>query len=108
MDDSPEPVLIYITVPGREVGLSLGRLLVEQGLAACANLVDNVTSIYSWQGEIQQDAECILLANTISSRTSQVVDLIRENHPYDLPAVLFIPISDGHQAFLDWIKTTVR
>ncbi len=93
----------YMTAGSREEGLKIGRALVEERLAACANLLDGMTSIYRWQGAIQEDAEVVLIAKTRTELVPRLVERVRALHSYDVPCVVTLPISDGNPAFLEWI-----
>jgi periplasmic divalent cation tolerance protein len=99
--------LLYITAPNREVAESLGRFLVESRLAACANVIDGVTSIYRWKGEIQSDTEAICIAKTSHELIDKATRAIVERHPYELPCVVALDITAGHDAFLQWIEESV-
>ncbi len=95
--------LIYVTAPNRGAALKIGRALVEQRLAACANVVDGATSVYWWDNRMQEDREAILIAKTRSDLVSAVVARVKELHEYSCPCVVALPIVEGNQAFLDWI-----
>lgn len=98
-----EPVILYITVPNREEGVALGRMLVDENLAACANVIDGLTSIFRWEGKVQEDAEALLVAKTERALVDPATDLIKMEHSYDCPCVVAIPIVGGNQQFMDWI-----
>jgi periplasmic divalent cation tolerance protein len=93
----------YITAGSREEALQIGRALVEERLAACANLIEGVTSIYRWQGEIQEDAEVALFVKTRMDLVPRLTERVVALHSYDCPCVVALPIEGGNQAFLDWI-----
>lgn len=93
----------YMTAGSREEGLRIGRALVEERLAACANLIDGMTSIYRWQGAIQEDAEVVLIAKTRTELVPRLIERVRALHSYDVPCVVTLPIADGNPAFLEWI-----
>ncbi len=98
-------VLIYITAPGREDALRLGRALVEERLAACANLVGPITSIYWWEGRVNQDDEVALVLKTRADLADRLIDRARALHSYSCPCVVALPITAGNPAFLEWIGT---
>jgi periplasmic divalent cation tolerance protein len=95
--------LIYVTAPNRAAALNVARRLVEERLVACANVFDGVTSLYWWEGKIQEDTEAVLVAKTASARVSAVIDKVKEIHDYSCPCVVALPIVAGNPAFLDWI-----
>ena len=98
-----DPVLIYITAATDEEARHLGRTLVDERLAACANVWPAITSVYRWQGEVQEDAEVALIVKTRGDLVDRVSDRVRALHSYDCPCVVAVPITGGNPAFLDWI-----
>lgn len=99
-----EPVVLYITVPNREEGLRIGRALVEEKLAACANVIDGLTSIFRWEGAVQEEAEALLIAKTDRTLIDAASDLVKLEHSYECPCVVALPIIGGNQDFLGWIS----
>ncbi len=95
--------LIYITAPNREEALKLARILVESRLVACANVLDGVTSLYWWEGAVQEESEAVLVCKTRAERVEALVARVKESHPYTCPCVVALPISGGNPAFLDWV-----
>ncbi len=98
-----KPRLVYITTDGREEARTIGRVLVEERLAACANILDPMTSIFRWQGDVQEGTETVLIAKTTSDRLDALTDRVLALHSYDCPCVAVIPVEGGNPAFLDWI-----
>lgn len=96
-------VLILCTVPNREVGMCIASRLVEEKKAACVNILDKVTSIYRWKGDICTDAELLLLIKTRAELFPTVKDAIISLHPYEVPEVVQLPINAGHGPYLAWI-----
>ena len=100
-----EPVhVVLVTAPDPAVGARIGRSLVEEGLAACANLVPGVRSIYRWQGELRDDAEVLLIVKTRASLVDALASRVRALHPYELPEVLALPVAGGSAPYLDWVR----
>jgi len=95
--------LIYITTGSMEEARTIGNKLVSDRLAACVNIIDNVNSMYWWEGEIQDDREVILIAKTKGSLIPELVEKVKSMHSYDCPCIVSLPIPDGNRAFLDWI-----
>lgn len=108
-DQQPdEPVTLYVTVPNKEEGIRIGHVLIKASLAACANVMDNVTSVFSWQGEIQEEAEAILFAKTRAALIEDATATIIKEHEYDCPCVVALPITGGNAEFIDWIKAETK
>ena len=103
MTEPTEYRLVYITAPSREEALRVGRGLVEARLAACANVRAEVTSVYWWKGELQEDEEAILIAKTRAALVEKLIAKVRELHSYECPCVVTLPIQEGYEGFLKWI-----
>lgn len=99
-----EVVLGYVTAPHRDAALAIGRHVVEQRLAACANVLPSMTSIYRWKGQIQTDEECVLILKTRRGLQEKLSQLVVALHPYDCPCVVFLPVRGGNPAFLTWLQ----
>ena len=97
------PVLIYATFPDVETAKAAGGDLVRSRLAACVNVLPEMISVYRWQGEVENDREVVMIAKTRGSLVDKVTAQIVAAHPYDLPAVVAIPVVGGSAAFCDWI-----
>jgi len=100
--------LVYITAGSIDEARTIARELVSNRLAACANIIDNVNSLYWWNGEIQDDREVILIAKTRESLIPELVDKVKSMHSYECPCIVSLPIIDGNPAFLDWIAEETR
>lgn len=103
-----DAVTLYVTVPNKEEGIRISHALIEAKLAACANVMDNVTSLFSWQGETQQETEAILFAKTQTLLMDEATKKIIANHSYDCPCVVALPIVGGNSEFIDWIRSETR
>jgi len=95
--------LIYITTGSLDEARTIGKELVSHRLAACANIIDNINSIYWWDGEIQDDREVILLAKTKESLVPELIEKVKSLHSYECPCIVSLPILDGNKPFLDWV-----
>ena len=95
---------VYITAPDVLTATAIARAVVEERLAACANVLPGATSIYSWQGEVHEDAEVIVFLKTRAELFERLQRRVTELHPYDVPCVLQLPITDGAPAYLAWIR----
>lgn len=98
-----EFLVVLTTCPTAEVAADLARALVEQGHAACVNVLPAVRSIYRWQGQVQSDDEILLLIKTTAGRFRALRDALVARHPYDVPEVVALRVADGHHPYLDWL-----
>lgn len=99
-----ESLLVLCTAPDAETGARLARGLVQERLAACANLIPGLRSFYTWEGEVQDDAEVQLLVKTRRGRLDEIERWLSDNHPYDVPEIIALPITGGSNAYLDWLQ----
>lgn len=96
--------LVYITTKDKAEAKAIGKKLVEERLAAGVNIIDNVESVYRWQGKVQEQGEAILIAKTKESLVSELIERVKSLHSYECPCVVSIPIQAGNKDFLDWIQ----
>ena len=94
---------VLVTAPDAEVGERLARALVDERLAACVNLIDSVRSIYRWQGNVEDDAEVLLVAKTGASRCEALAARVEALHPYELPEIVVLPVDGGSEPYLRWV-----
>ncbi len=100
--------LIYITAGSMDEARAIAKGLVSNRLAACANIIDNMNSLYWWNGEVQDDREVILIAKTVESLVPELIDKVKSMHSYECPCIVSLPIIDGNPAFLEWIAKETR
>ncbi|WP_043644072.1 divalent-cation tolerance protein CutA [Caenispirillum salinarum] len=98
------PVLIYMTAGSTEEAKKVGRVLVEERLAACVNILGGMTSLYWWDDAVQEDDEVAFIAKTRQGMVDDVIARVKEVHSYDCPCVVSISIDDGNADFLQWIQ----
>lgn len=103
MTGTPEASLIYMTAADGAAAKALGRALVAARLVACANVIEGMTPIFRWAGEVREDSEAVLIAKTRSSLVGEVTRFVKERHDYDCPCVVALPIAGGNPEFLAWI-----
>jgi periplasmic divalent cation tolerance protein len=98
-------IVVLITAPSDEVGKEIARMLVRQKLAACVNLLSPIHSIYTWEGEIQEERETLLVVKTRAELfESKLIPAVRAAHPYDVPEIIALPIISGLPDYLNWIQ----
>ncbi len=95
--------IIYITFPNPKDATKIARLLIEERLAACINIFPSTQSIYRWEGQIVQAEETIIIAKTLEQNAQSLMNFVLKHHPSECPAMIVLPIKDGHPAFLEWI-----
>jgi periplasmic divalent cation tolerance protein len=99
-----EFVFIYSTFPDREAAERAGRSLVEARLAACVNIFPPMTSIYEWEGRIENCTEYAVLIKTQHVLAERAIAAARPLHPYTVPCFLILPIAGGNKDYLAWAR----
>lgn len=100
-------IVVFITVGSQDEAARMARRLVEEQLAACANLVPAIASTYWWQGKIEQATETLLVLKTRQDLLDRLAARVRELHTYTVPEVIALPIVGGNPAYLRWIDDSV-
>ena len=101
MDSSP--IVVLCTVPDQPAAERVGRGLVEAKLAACVNVIPGLRSFYRWEGEVQDDAELLLVIKTVRGRYAEVEAFVTEAHPYDVPELIQLDVGGGSKGYLEWL-----
>jgi periplasmic divalent cation tolerance protein len=104
---SEESIVVFSTFPDVETARRIGRALVEEKLAACANILPQVESIYRWKGAVETAAEVMALIKTTTWKYQLLEARIRELHPYEVPEIVSVRIDSGHTEYLRWIEQSV-
>lgn len=102
---SASPVVaVLMTAPDAETGERLGARLVEERLAACANVLSGVVSIFRWEGEVKTEGEALVILKTTMARLDELRERAVSIHPYDVPEVIALPVTAGHAPYLEWVR----
>ncbi|MDX1907379.1 MAG: divalent-cation tolerance protein CutA [Bacteroidia bacterium] len=103
----PEYYSVYVTCPDKTLALQLGHTAVSERLAACANILEGMTSVYAWEGRIVEDQETVLLLKTTADQAPALVRRLADLHTYATPCILTLPVLDGHPPYLQWLRAAV-
>lgn len=96
--------IVLSTCPDEATAQGIARALVEQKLAACVNILPAVQSVYFWKGDIQQDQELLLVIKSTGDQYNKIEQGIRALHPYELPEIIAVPITNGLEEYLKWLE----
>ena len=99
---------IYMTAGSTAAAKQLARVLVEERLAACANVLPGAASIYWWQGTLEEAEEAVIIAKTRADLVDTLTERVKALHSYSCPCVVALPILAGNAAYLDWIGAETR
>ena len=101
-------LVVFVTAPDSEVARRIASRLVEERLAACGNVLPGITSVFRWEGAVQDEPEVLLVLKTSAGSLPRLEERVRELHPYDLPEVLALSAVGGSAAYLDWVRESVE
>ena len=99
-------VVLITTPPGK--GEEIARLLVEERLAACVNVVKGIRSFYWWEGRVNVDEEELLIVKTRGDAVERLVRRVKEVHPYTVPEVIALDVSEGNEDYIRWVFEEVK
>ena len=99
---------VYITCRDVDEARRIGSALVESRLAACANILPAMESIYWWQGTLEQAHEAVLIVKTRAVHVRELTRKVKELHSYEVPCVVAFPVEGGNEDFLSWVKKETK
>jgi len=95
-------LIIHCTVPSQELAKEIAHNLVSENLAACVQQLGPITSTYRWENKIQEDQEWLLLIKTNQTQYQTIETYLQKTHPYEVPEIIAIPITEGSESYLKW------
>lgn len=101
-------VVVFVTCGSEDEALKIGRALVEERLAACANIISPLRSIYRWEGKICDEKESLLVIKTRQPLFEDLSRRVKTLHSYSVPEIIALPITEGSAAYLDWIAENTK
>jgi len=103
-----EALVVYITAPSEEEAAKIAKALVKERLAACVNIIKDIRSIYSWQGKIEDERELLMIVKTRPELFSSLKTRVKELHSYAVPEIIVLPVVDGSEEYLAWLRETTK
>lgn len=103
-----EFIIIYCTVPNKKEGKAIAKNLVENNLVACVSMIDKVESVFSWDGEMCEEHEALLIIKTRRELFDKIRVVIKKLHSYNVPEVIALPIIEADETYLKWIEHETR
>lgn len=103
-----EYIVIYCTVPNKKEGKEIAKKLVENKLVACVNIIDKIESVFSWNGELCEEKEALLMIKTKKELFIKVNAIIQKLHSYNVPEVIALPMVSADETYLKWIDHETR
>lgn len=103
-----EAIIVLVTTASEEEATTIGRAVVKQGLAACANILALKKSIFQWEGEIAEEQECLMIVKSRWDLFEELSMAVKRLHSYKVPEIIAIPIAKGSQSYLNWVLENTR
>ncbi len=103
-----EYIVILITAPSEDEAHKLSRILVESHLAGCVNIIKDIRSIYFWKDNIEDEREVLLVAKARREDFQKIAEVVRANHSYTVPEIIALPVVEGSESYLDWLKDATK
>ncbi len=98
------PVMfVYVTAADADEAKKIGRQLVEEQLAACANILPGATSIFRWQGKVEEAGEAVMILKTTEQKLERLIERAKALHSYECPCIEALPVVEGNRDFLEWV-----
>ncbi|MGD9505559.1 MAG: divalent-cation tolerance protein CutA [Syntrophobacteraceae bacterium] len=98
-----EVLVVFVTVGDEEEAVKMAKTVVEENLAACANLVPRIRSIYRWKGEMYDEQEILLIMKTRTALFNSLQSRVRELHSYETPEIIGFPLTHGMPDYMRWV-----
>ena len=100
-------IIVYVTTKDAEEASRIGEALVKERLAACANVIPSINSVYWWKGRLERDSEAVLLLKSTRDNAEGIIERVRELHSYGVPCIDVISLSGGNQEYFKWLEGTL-
>lgn len=100
---------VFITAEDADWLANFTKGLIEDGLAACGNIIPSIRSVYTWEGKVEDGSEALLILHTRKDLVQRIIERTNDEHPDDTPQVLAVPVADANPRYRDWlVSSTVR
>ncbi len=99
-------IIVIVTASNEDEAAKIGRSLVDERLAACANIIPKIRSIYRWEGKVCDEPEALMLIKTTEEHFDALVSRVKELHSYSVPEIIALPIGAGSSDYLSWIEAS--
>lgn len=101
-------IVIFVTASNNEEAQKIANKLIESKLAACVNIIDNIKSVFWWEGKQDFANETLLIIKSKKSKLSKIIKLVKSVHSYQVPEIIALPIIAGDKKYLRWLDESVR
>lgn len=101
-------ILVFVTAGSEDEAKRLACAVVDEGVAACANIVPRICSIFRWEGQVTEEQECLLFIKTVDEVFADLERTIKTHHSYEIPEIIAVSIQRGSQDYLEWMKDAIK
>ena len=101
-------IIILVTVANKQEAEKIAQQLLRAKLIACANIIDSISSIFRWSGQIEKAEECLVLMKSSMEMFEEIAETVKELHSYDVPEILALHLVDGSKAYFEWIDSCLK
>ena len=103
-----DALLMISTAGSMKEARKIARSLVEERLAACANVIPGVCSFFYWEGRLCREEEALILVKTVNRQTKRIIERIKMIHRYEVPEIIFLRVDKGEKNYLRWVEKMVK
>jgi periplasmic divalent cation tolerance protein len=96
-------LFVYVTFPSNAEARRVGRIIVEERLAKCVNIIPRMESLFIWKGKLERERECILIAKTSEGNYPKLERRIKQLHSYEVPCIVALKVARGSKEFIEWV-----
>jgi len=100
--------IVYVTCKHSNEAVNIARIILGEKLAACANIIPETIAIFEWNGNINENKECVLILKSVEQSLERLTQRVKDLHSYDVPCILSFPIQGGNSTFIEWINRNVN
>jgi periplasmic divalent cation tolerance protein len=97
-------IVVFITASGEDEAVKIARSLVESKLAGCVNIIKNIRSVYRWEETVEDEPEVLMVAKTRETLFHELMKKVKELHSYTVPEIIALPIVEGSEDYLKWLR----
>lgn len=97
-------IVVFITASDEDAAVKIARSLVEAKLAGCVNIIKNIRSVYRWEETVEDEPEVLMVAKTKKALFDELMKKVKELHSYTVPEIIALPIVEGSEDYLQWLR----
>ena len=104
----PKHIVIFVTCASKKEAKKIAKNLLNTKLIACANIIEDVKSLFWWKGKVDKATESLIIIKTVRKNFNRIENWIKELHSYEVPEIIALPITAGESNYLKWISESLK